>query len=241
MTARLGPSLLVLLLAAPASAQTPQFTPRHLSRFDRDKVASLLRDRLPCLGCHRVDGYGGVIGPDLTGVADRRTSGFIYGMISDPQATLVGSRMPRIPMQPEWVTLVASFLAERKSGNATPGDPAAPADSQPLSAITDGAQLYQRLCAACHGQQGKGDGFNAPNLPVRPTAHADSAYLSTRPDGTLFDGIFSGAYILNKSNLMPAWGQTLSREQIWRLVRYLRTLCRCRGPAWGTEGDGERR
>jgi hypothetical protein len=35
---------------------------------------------------------------------------------------------------------------------------------------------------------------------------------------------------------MPAFGQTLSREQIWRLVRRMRDLCACEGPAWSRDG-----
>lgn len=212
--------------------------PPHLSRFDRQKAEWLLRERLPCLGCHRLDGEGGVIGPDLSGVANRRSAGFIRSMVTDPQKTFPGSRMPRIPMPGEWRTLIAALLAERRTSQAAPADPSGAAGATPLGAITDGAALYAQVCAACHGAQGRGDGFNGANLPVRPTAHADSGYLSRRPDGTLFDGIFSGGYILDKSNLMPAWGQTLTREQIWALVRYLRHLCGCRGPDWAGRGGG---
>jgi cytochrome c oxidase cbb3-type subunit III len=219
-------------IAAPARAQTQPFVPHRLARVDRTEVEWLLQHRLPCLGCHRLDGKGGVVGPDLTHVADRRTAAFIYGMVRDPQATLPGSRMPKIPMPDAWRTLVASFLAEGKSPTARPSDPAPPDNPVRLAAVTDGAALYQQVCAACHGRLGKGDGYNAVNLPVRPTAHADSAYMSTRPDDVLFDGIYAGAYTLNKSNLMPAWGETLSGEQIRALVRYIRELCHCRQPEW---------
>lgn len=232
-------ALVGLIALVPAVAQA-QFVPPTLSRFDRQKAEWLLRQRLPCLGCHRWAGQGGAIGPDLSGIADRRTAGFISRMITDPQATLPGSRMPRVPMPPDWTRLIASYFAETKAGGTEPVDPSPPADpATRLSSIQDAAALYQGLCAACHGSSGRGDGFNAANLPVRPTAHADSAYMSSRPDDTLFDGIFAGGYILNKSNRMPAWGETLSRGQIWGLVRYMRQLCRCTGPAWAR--DGERR
>ena len=56
--------------------------------------------------------------------------------------------------------------------------------------------------------------------------------MSTRPDDTLFDGISAGGFILNRSARMPPFGEMLSRDQIWGLVRYLRELCRCEGPRW---------
>jgi hypothetical protein len=59
--------------------------------------------------------------------------------------------------------------------------------------------------------------------------------MSRRSDDALFDTIFAGGYIMNRSNLMPPFGETLSREQIWLLVRHIRTLCRCQGPEWARD------
>jgi len=53
--------------------------------------------------------------------------------------------------------------------------------------------------------------------------------MATRPDDTLYDGVHSGGYILNKSHFMPPWGESLSGEQIKGLVGYMRTLCHCSG------------
>jgi mono/diheme cytochrome c family protein len=102
---------------------------------------------------------------------------------------------------------------------------------------SDSAALYARLCAACHGRTGGGDGDNARYLPVRPTVHADSQYMSRRPDDALFDAIYAGGFIMNRSNRMPPFGGSLTREQVWSLVRHLRTLCRCAGPAWSRDNQ----
>jgi mono/diheme cytochrome c family protein len=61
--------------------------------------------------------------------------------------------------------------------------------------------------------------------------------MSQRPDDTLFDGVYAGGYILNKSQLMPAYGHTLDSEQILDLVKYMRTLCDCTGPGWSTDNQ----
>ena len=218
----------LLGVTRPAAAQGPA----PLTAFSRAKAERLIRDRLPCLGCHRLDGEGGVIGPDLTAVGDRRSAQFIRRMVSDPQGALPGTLMPKTPMPDGWRELIVRYLAQRRTAAAAPADPVAAPAAVPAASS---AALYARSCAACHGVQGRGDGFNAANLPVRPTAHADSAYLATRPDDTLFDGIYGGGYILNRSHRMPAFGAALSREQIWGLVRYLRQLCRCEGPAWSRD------
>lgn len=229
-----------LLLAATIGQTQPAVAQdiRLLTPSARAKAEHLIRDRLPCLGCHKLDDDGGIIGPDLSVVGDRRSADFIRRMITDPQGTLPGTRMPKTPMPDAWRDLVVSYLAGRRtSGSAVGSRAAAPLlTPPPVPPDPSAATLYARTCEFCHGDRGEADGFNAPYLPVKPTAHADSAYMATRPDDTLFDAIYGGGYIVNRSHRMPAFGATFSRKQIWELVRYLRELCRCEGPAWSRDG-----
>ncbi len=212
----------------------PSFTPRPLSAFQKTKAESLLRDRLPCLGCHELGGEGGQIGPSLSEMQRTRTPEYIYSIIKDPQGAFPGTVMPRVPLPEATVALIASYLAQRaptspRARAAAPGSPAPPPGSG------DAPALYGRYCASCHGVAGRGDGVNAKFLPVRPTAHADSAYMSRRSDDALFDAIAGGGYIMNRSNRMPPFGESLTRAQIRDLVRYMRTLCHCEGPAWSRD------
>lgn len=229
----------VVVPAVSVVGQEPSDTASRLTPFARGKAVALLRDRLPCLGCHRLDDRGGNIGPDLSAVAERRSAEYISAMVADPQGTVPGTVMPRVPMPEQWRDLIVRYLAERRDGPPL-GSVAAPARSPARDSVdvspADGAALYARYCAACHGATGGGDGPNARNLPVRPTVHADSAYMSTRPDDTLYDGIAAGGYILGRSHLMPPFGETLTPEAIRALVRHLRSLCRCEGPAWSRDG-----
>lgn len=225
----------------------PAWEPLALSPFAGAKAATLLRDRWSCLGCHQLGDDGGRIGPRLDGIAERLQPAYVRALVQDPGHLAPGTVMPASLEQPDRMDLIASYLVRREGSWAgsevVAGMPALPAvgaaavggAAAPRAAV-DGAALYNAQCAACHGVQGGGDGFNAPFLPVAPTVHADSAAMSQRPDDTLYDGIHAGGWILGKSHRMPAFGASLSHEQKRALVAHIRVLCRCEGPAWSRDG-----
>jgi cytochrome c oxidase cbb3-type subunit 3 len=205
-----------------------------------------MRDRFACGGCHTFDGAHGRVGPDLSRVGERRSPAYIRRMVSDPAGTVPGTIMPKVPMAGATRELIVAFLTRgrRDSGPAVQATgPDAGVDGRsalPREAAADGPALYARYCATCHGAQGGGDGPNARNLPVRPARHADAEYMSRRSDDRLFDAIYAGGYPLGRSVTMPAYGETLTRAEVWSLVRHLRALCRCSGPAWSRDGDRAR-
>lgn len=227
----------VPLAEAPQDPQLPRLTP-----FQEARVERMLNSRVACLGCHRLRGRGGRIGPSLDGLGDRAAPAYVFGVIREPSGMVPGTMMPAQPMAPRDAERLAAYLlsgeaATEPSLSAPDVEPQAPpAISE--SERNNGAALYARHCAACHGPEGRGDGWNAPTLPVPPTAHADAALMSARPDDTLFDAIAGGAWVLDGSPMMPPFVELLSTEQIRALVRHIRTLCGCEGPAWSRDGVG---
>lgn len=226
-----------LLLTPPVAwAQASATRPgSELTPFARTKAESLLRDQLPCLGCHTLDGKGGKLGPELATVRSRRDPAYIARVVTNPQATVPGTLMPHTPMPQEWRALIVRYLggdaAIVDAAVAVPRvDAGAPADST-------GGSLYARYCTGCHGPQGRGDGPNAASLPVPPARHASKDAMSARPDDALYDTIAGGGAIMNRSPRMPAYGTTLTPAQIRALVRHIRSLCQCQGPAWSTDGQ----
>jgi mono/diheme cytochrome c family protein len=202
-------------------------------------------EQLSCLGCHRLKGEGGRVGPDLTTVRDRRSPDYIAAIVADPQGTAPGSAMPKVPMPEATRALVTRYLATQagsapsnapsKAAASPAGVPATQAASSATSPA-NGAQLYARWCASCHGTEGKGNGPNAPFLPVKPANHSDAAMESQRPDDSLYDTIAGGGGIMNRSPRMPAFGATLSPTEIRALVAHIRSLCHCQGPGWSRDG-----
>ncbi|NIP57990.1 MAG: c-type cytochrome, partial [Gemmatimonadetes bacterium] len=237
------------------------------SPFRARRTERLLRDRLSCLGCHSLGGDGGRIAPSLDRVARRLNPGWVASMIHRPRETVPGTVMPRPLYRPEALDEVARLLLHRGedaeaveglgplelptwaggamaegdsgSGDLSPGGNLFPTGGDPMARGASGAELYRSVCAHCHGSEGDGDGWNAPFLGVVPTPHADDSLMSRRPDDTLFDGIWAGAWVLQGSNRMPAFGASLETEQIRALVSYIRELCDCLGPPWSRD-DGRR-
>lgn len=217
---------LVALFSITTIARAQQ--PVGLSAFSKAKAVALLRDRLPCLGCHQLNGDGGTIGPDLTTVRERRSAAYIAAMVADPQRVVPGAAMPRIVMPATTRDLIVRYLAGQPGNSPDASVPAA----APPGPAPDGPALYARWCAACHGETGRGDGPNAARMPVKPAAHASREAMSSRPDDSLFDTIAAGGAVMNRSPRMPGFGGTLTTAEIRVLVRHIRTLCRCEGPSW---------
>lgn len=80
-----------------------------------------------------------------------------------------------------------------------------------------GQRLYRAHCAVCHGLEGRGDGPAAPSLVPRP---ADLRRTARMADALLFTRITEGL----PGTAMPAFRDTLTEEERWHVVNYLRAL-----------------
>ncbi len=102
----------------------------------------------------------------------------------------------------------------------------------PTGSRAESAQENYRLyCAQCHGTQGNGQGINqtADGLAVSPRDHTNAKEMSNLSNREIRIAIAEGGDAVEKSELMPAWGKTLSAREIDDLVLYLRALCKCAG------------
>jgi mono/diheme cytochrome c family protein len=88
------------------------------------------------------------------------------------------------------------------------------------AALDQGAKVYSDNCAACHGEQGQGDGPAGASLSPLP---GNLAWLSEMPIGqwdpliywTVADG---GSQF---GSAMPAFKDSLSKDQIWAVTAYI--------------------
>jgi mono/diheme cytochrome c family protein len=84
--------------------------------------------------------------------------------------------------------------------------------------IARGRLLFQQQCAICHGERGAGDGPVAASLSSKPEDLSKIARPPIFPDGIVVYRIANG------KNLMPAFKTTLSEQQLWDLLNFIRSL-----------------
>ena len=94
------------------------------------------------------------------------------------------------------------------------------------ASIAAGQALYQKQCAGCHGDAGKGDGAMGEELNPKPSNLTDAEWKHGPSDGEMFTVIRDGV----KSTGMKAFKRKMTTNQLWNVVNYVRSI----GPKTGT-------
>jgi mono/diheme cytochrome c family protein len=89
--------------------------------------------------------------------------------------------------------------------------------SAPSVAI--GRERYVTMCAPCHGAEAKG-GVTGPVATkfIPPPDLTNPELQKARTDG------YWHSYIMVGGAVMPAYGETMSSQEAWHVVNYLRSL-----------------
>jgi len=97
----------------------------------------------------------------------------------------------------------------------------------PSAASTAAGQaLYQKQCAGCHGDTGKGDGAMGEELTPKPSNLTDADWKHGSTDGEIFTVIRDGV----KSTGMKGYGRKMTAHQLWDVVNYIRSVGPKTGP-----------
>ena len=90
---------------------------------------------------------------------------------------------------------------------------------------TLGRQLNTQYCDRCHNSESTAERVsNYDNLEVKPHPFSEGDTLNKMTDADLTAIITHGGEALNKSALMPAWGNTLTKSDIQALISYIRAV-----------------
>lgn len=120
------------------------------------------------------------------------------------------------------LAITAALAQDAKGGDEEWVAPARAAKKKnPIEAseasFAKGKVVWSKECASCHGDKGKGDGPAVKDLEKKP-GDITSAKTQEQSDGALFWKITEGR------KPMASYAQTLSEEDRWHVINYLRTL-----------------
>jgi len=90
---------------------------------------------------------------------------------------------------------------------------------------TLGRRLNDQYCDRCHNSESTAERVsNYDNLEVKPHPFSEGDTLNKLTDADLIAIITNGGPALQKSALMPAWGNTLSKSEVQALITYIRAV-----------------
>jgi len=91
-----------------------------------------------------------------------------------------------------------------------------------------GAQLYRAACAACHGDDGRGQPRAVVGFDTELPDFTDCSFATREADSDWFAVVHEGGPARGFARMMPAFGGALSKAQIARALAHVRTFCRQR-------------
>ncbi len=186
------------------------------------------------------------IGPDLAREGGKRTDGWQYGHLANPQAMTQGSIMPKFVWYFEkkedgeaditrpteegkaliaYIQRLGTAIGDWRNPEGEKAAGSTVAASAPTftpQMVKEGKVVFEGNCAGCHGLAGNGQGPAAAALNPKPRNFIEGKfkYPVNAKDTDLFKTLEIGV----KGSAMPAWKDSLSEAQRWAVISYVRSF-----------------
>ncbi len=197
-----------------------------------------------CLGCHKLNGKGGVVGPEITTMAVKDSHNYDFKNIEgehtakqwllehfiQPERVTPGSLMQNMRFNEEDAHLLTFYMLSLH-GKDIPSDYIPPVRFERVQPPLSGQRLYTIYCSACHGKTGRGS-----TARLSPYEEAQDVPLElmvptlSNPDtqDLLSDAFIRHTIIYGRSgSSMNPWGTIagggLTSDEIDRLVDFMRS------------------
>jgi len=199
---------------AATSALQHLVVPKKYAPFQPVGAFAQIYERYKCYACHRFDGYGGTLAPDLSYEGSRAQKKWIADFLKNPQTirpTLI-LRMPQFNMSDRDAGIVAEYLSMAvQKADVDPESVDARQFTQAMVSL--GRQLYdvKYQCQSCH-TIGASGGYVGPNL---------------NNAGNWLTPAWIEAWLQNPQALQPDTiepRRNFTEEEIRALTAYLMTL-----------------
>ena len=188
--------------------------PRREAGFRPGGAFGKVYERYKCYVCHKFNGYGGDLAPDLSYEGSRARHAWLVDFLKSPQTlrpTLV-LRMPQFNMSNQEANLLADYLSLALQHPAVDQEAAESVKFTPAMAAL-GKELYEvkYQCQACH-TIGASGGYVGPNLSNA---------------GNWLTPAWIEAWLRNPQELAPGTiepRRSLTDEEVRALTAYVETL-----------------
>lgn len=184
-----------------------------------------------CMGCHKIDNVGGVLGKPLDGIGSQPVMYFPMRFVKgkktvaqwlkehfeDPRAIVPDSQM-KVDMTSDEATLLTTYVMSLRSDEMPKKYRQLTGERIPDDIKDEGESLYKRYCVACH-EDGKVSNFFEPFKRTIP-AIMNPAFLRVFDDKFIKDVISEG----RAGTQMTAWKAAaagLSEHQIDSIIKYI--------------------
>ena len=109
------------------------------------------------------------------------------------------------------------------------------ADPRDAARVARGSDVYAQHCSACHGAQLEGQPnwrYRLPTGRMPAPPHDESGHSWHHPDRVLFEitknGLVPPLAPKDYASDMPAFGATLSDDEIWAVLAYIKSHWKAR-------------
>ena len=103
------------------------------------------------------------------------------------------------------------------------------ASSGRAAAQETGRALYGDACAACHGEDGRGEISQSVAFDSALPDFTDCSFATREADADWLAVVHDGGPARSFAEMMPAFGDALSEEEIGHIIGHIRTFCREHG------------
>lgn len=206
---------LLSMVEAPATSGMGNLAvPRREAEFHPTGEPGKILQRYKCYVCHKFNGYGGTLAPDLSYEGSRVNPQWLINFMKNPQTlrpTLV-LRMPQFNISDADASTIADYI-EMSLQHPEVNPSAANRKEFTPAMAAHGKQLYENKyrCAACH-TIGSAGGYVGPNL---------------NDVGNWITPSWMEAWLRNPQALVPGTiepTQAFTQDEIIELTAYLLTL-----------------